>query len=138
MAAMIKTLLKICKRDSPATAIDTLGLDVLELFSGFDASDPRDNIFALWGLVNPDGPHAALIRPNYSASVADVYVRAARYIISVQGRLELLESHSHGLAPHNELLKSSGLTIPTTTPLDLPSWVPDWQNFLLNPNGNSD
>jgi hypothetical protein len=70
------------------------------------ATDPRDHIFALLGLVGDAGELE--IRPDYSKPVAKVYVDVAKKML-VAGHLSILS------------LASGSSTVP-----DLPSWVPDW------------
>lgn len=56
-------------------------LDLLHLLSitlSFDATDPRDRIYALLGLCKPEDRRALV--PDLSLSAKDVYLRVARYI----------------------------------------------------------
>lgn len=77
----------------------------------FEASDPRDKVYALLGLTSTD--IAALgLRADYHFSVAEVYKRVAAALLQHEHRLELLES-SRGETALRKLL---------------PSWVPDWSD----------
>ncbi|ROW03245.1 hypothetical protein VSDG_01564 [Cytospora chrysosperma] len=75
----------------------------------FDATDPRDRIFAITGLVSPAEVEEDF-RPNYEIRVEELYTQVAR---------RFLIGHN-GL--HN--LYMAGVGLPRS--LCLPSWVPDW------------
>ncbi|KAK5715396.1 hypothetical protein LTR15_010039 [Elasticomyces elasticus] len=81
------------------------------------ATDPRDFIYGLLGCA--DASVRALIVPDYSKSVRDVYTETARAMITLTGNLQLLGC-----------VRSEG----DTSIRGLPSWVPD---FSLVPSPNS-
>jgi hypothetical protein len=110
---------------------DTTLLGLLSARRGVAATDPRDVVYALLGML---GERAAADLPenfvDYSLSVEQVYIRTARYILESglglkspgdtfreqQGwkSLQMLLSAVEDAAPmHNR-------------PRSLPSWVPDW------------
>lgn len=72
-------------------------------------SDPRDKVYALYGLVQ--GNQKVPLEINYAMSVEDVYKSAVRYCIENEGLLSVLSYVS--------LFKNQS---------DLPSWVPDWRD----------
>ncbi|KAJ4355496.1 uncharacterized protein N0V89_003512 [Didymosphaeria variabile] len=72
-----------------------------------DATDPKDKIFAVHGLLSQLGAH--LPDPDYSKSIQLVYQEAATVAINHDNRLHILAS----------LTGESGIE-------GLPSWVPDW------------
>lgn len=71
------------------------------------ASDPRDKVYGLLGLVTTQNSFG--IRPNYHIDVADVYFNVAVSIIIHSETLDILIVPRH---INNEI--------------QLPSWVPDW------------
>lgn len=82
-------------------------------FADQKATDPRDNIYALLGLMNP--AFVKGIYPDYSASVNSVYIDATIRMIDAEGRLSILGS--------------AGLTRGTSgfrSTRQLPTWVPDF------------
>lgn len=80
-------------------------LPLLRQFSGRKATDARDKVYALLGLVRGDLP----VLSDYSIDVATVYERTAIGIISSTGSLSILNGD-----------------IGRKSRQDLPSWVPDW------------
>ena len=89
------------------------------------ASDPRDKIYSLLGLVAgansnplvaPTPTHLPLeIRPDYSSPVGAVYTHVAQQMIIASNTLDVLGG-----------CESSRVTPATTPGPDVPSWVPDW------------
>lgn len=69
------------------------------------ASDPRDKVYALLGLIDVE---VLGIEPNYWLSASEVYCHAARQLLVQSGDLNVL-----------------GACTPTESP-ELPSWVPTW------------
>ncbi|KAI0193862.1 heterokaryon incompatibility protein-domain-containing protein [Astrocystis sublimbata] len=84
--------------------IDEL-LAILNLTSRCSASDPRDRIFAILGLVS--GAKLDGLVPNYSLSLNQIHLGIAAYLLT-----------------KNNL--TSILAYPRTRIQTLPSWVPDW------------
>ncbi|KAI1141456.1 HET-domain-containing protein [Hypoxylon sp. FL0543] len=83
-------------------------LRLLDATSNCAASDPRDNVFAVLGLLR-DGIFEGLI-PDYCLSTEQVYIGIASYLI----------------LRHN---KTIILSYPKGRPGLLPSWVPDWSVY---------
>ncbi|KAF7503347.1 hypothetical protein GJ744_003953 [Endocarpon pusillum] len=77
------------------------------------ATDPRDKIYALYGLAN-DSPHFP--EPNYLDSITNIYVQFAMTVMQRHNSLFLL----HAITSF-ELSGGSA-------DLSLPSWVPDWRH----------
>ena len=84
--------------------------DILQFAWSWEATDPRDKIYALLGLASDRA--ASKIVPDYTSSVAELYKRVAIYHLQKYG-LEFLE-----LAGDTSLRRVDGL----------PSWCPDWSN----------
>lgn len=81
---------------------------------GCEATDPRDQVYALLPLLVgdflPQGKCKPLIEPDYSRTIAQVYTDLACKFLNTPGiGLELLRA-----------------VFPSSNMSDLPSWVPDW------------
>jgi hypothetical protein len=101
-------------RLAPAAHPPLTMLRVLESTQGFEATDPRDMIYAFLALA-VDGDHADL-RPDYGRPVAEVYRRFAAHLIGRHD--DGLDVLGHCLAPRKWAT---------------PSWVPDWTAQPLRP-----
>jgi hypothetical protein len=78
----------------------------------FEATDPRDKVYAVLGLASDDS--SLVICPEYeNKTTREVYIDAARYVLNSKAPLALLPFAGIG----DRTTKS--------TPF-LPSWVPDW------------
>lgn len=75
----------------------------------FKATDPRDKLFALLGLATD--ANDPVLRPNYTASVREVFTASSRYMMTTNKSLRIL--HIAGIGWSRQIQ-------------DLPSWVPDW------------
>ncbi|CAI7578636.1 unnamed protein product [Penicillium pancosmium] len=83
--------------------LDNEFLDILLAASQYGCSDPRDKVFGVLGLADE------AVRPDYSLSVEDVYTGIAAYLATYLGDMRIL--NFAGSSRSN---------------LDIPSWVPDW------------
>ncbi|RHZ44310.1 Ankyrin and HET domain protein [Aspergillus thermomutatus] len=81
----------------------------------FNATDPRDKIFGLYGLLRVGG--TVDWHPDYSQCVGEVFARATKEIIQKAGELRILS------AVHDKSLRNI---------VDLPSWVPDYSANFCN------
>ena len=88
----------------------------------FDATDPRDKIYALTGLC---ACNSHFIRPDYSKDLFDVYRETALALLFPQSAIvnadSSLKFHEH---PAMQCLV---IAERTENPYALPSWVPDWK-----------
>lgn len=87
----------------------------MELMGGFEATDPRDNIYAMLGLMrlaDMPGESRALLQPDYTRSVEDVYRDATVALILAEESLTILSLARPGIRPADYG--------------PLPSWVPDY------------
>jgi hypothetical protein len=80
---------------------------ILDIGQRAKSKDPRDKVYGLLGLLPMS--LAVRISPDYSLSMADVYVQMSIAMLDESGRLESILSWC-SLAPDSSL----------------PSWVPDW------------
>ncbi|KAH7131086.1 heterokaryon incompatibility protein-domain-containing protein [Dactylonectria macrodidyma] len=88
-------------------------LQLLFLTRGFQATDPRDKIFALVGLAGDVMSSDWEVTPNYDLSLPEVYRRFALWHLT---RKQQIEIFSFGVDKDLQ---------PTKDLEDLPSWVPD-------------
>jgi hypothetical protein len=81
----------------------------------FKATDPRDRVFGIQGICSI---HDQSLLPDYSKSLQQVYIDAARYFLTQEEPLRLLCFAGVGYsALQDEQKNVLG---------NLPSWVPDW------------
>jgi hypothetical protein len=105
--------LMMCTRDalqgnlSPPKAL-TLK-DVLQLSRRFNATDKRDHVFALQGVLTEDVDKELL--PDYTIEVEELFERVARHLLH--------QDDPFWIFAH------AGISQPRNLP-SLPSWVPDW------------
>ncbi|TEY70248.1 hypothetical protein BOTCAL_0108g00030 [Botryotinia calthae] len=90
------------------------------LFQGlnFKATDPKDKVFALLGIVTDI--EALGIEVNYNATIKEVYTDATTRILNQGTSLSLLNAAGIGRYRNDKH---------TVINLDLPSWVPDFSHF---------
>ncbi|KAI0174664.1 heterokaryon incompatibility protein-domain-containing protein [Pestalotiopsis sp. NC0098] len=86
-------------------------INLLRLAKSCNASDPRDKIFALLGLL--PSRRIGDIEADYSLTTEDLYTRVALHLASTAGWLSVL------LNAGKDAQKDNGIS-------SLPSWVPDW------------
>jgi hypothetical protein len=106
----ITNLLEVCFKfnDGQRQSLRSL----LFVSSGRESENPRDRIYALYGLMKDE--MNPLLQPDYAKSVAEVYANTTRHLISAGTSLDILCGHrSHGRLD------------------ELPSWVPDFRYFGL-------
>ncbi|KXL51305.1 MAG: hypothetical protein FE78DRAFT_84111 [Acidomyces sp. 'richmondensis'] len=97
---------RLWHQQNAETEVKASGLSILKLTFDLQATDPRDYVYGLLGLMATD------IIPDYSKSVETVYIDVGlKYL------------YNHGLG---ETLHYSGLAREST--LRLPSFLPDWSN----------
>ena len=97
-------------------------LKALSNSRNFDATDPRDKIYALVGLCVRDD---RFIEPDYSKDIVDVYRETARAVLfqqnhnlSTDSSLSFHEHHVMEVLSEAERVENK---------YALPSWVPDWR-----------
>lgn len=76
------------------------------LYSTSEARDPRDKIYALLGLISEKERNVPELRVDYSKPVADIYISATRYLLtmksngqklSLQGTVDILVARRLGI-----------------------------------------
>lgn len=82
-------------------------LDLLRLGRNREATDDRDKVFGILGLLHEDDK--VVITPDYSMDITDLYIHCAQTILMNSHHLQLLTSCLGPIQRSN-----------------LPSWVPDW------------
>lgn len=92
----------------------------------YEASDPRDKIFAMLGIANPPVKNSAAFTPNYNLSEQEVYCQFTRAIIMEDAGLNILSSKTK--ARSDSQLLSLALSRGIKPTPNLPSWVPDFQD----------
>lgn len=78
----------------------------------YDATDPRDKVYGVLGMVSPRASSRLL--PDYSRDLVDVYTDVVQYQLETsgyEGKLDFLGADG---------LPEGGIT-------GLPSWLPDWR-----------
>jgi hypothetical protein len=85
--------------------------ELLRQHRGCMATDPRDKVFAFWGLLNQSDPLKSRISPDYNIQTSEVYTKTATEILIESQTLDLL---SASVEPYGRNFEG------------LPSWVPDW------------
>jgi hypothetical protein len=94
---------------------NTENMDILTLANRFRksaATDPRDKLFAIYGITTTDLGGMGLY-PDYGLAVDSLYIDFALAMIASSGNLDVFSTPR---------LSSSS----TTRPSGLPLWVPDW------------
>ena len=91
-------------------------LELLVRYRSFCATNQKDKIYALLGLVDRDHLEDNGIAPDYRKeyTVEHTYMDVARYVLQMSSNLDLLSVP--GVAETNP------------SSLQLPSWVPDWSS----------
>lgn len=93
-------------------------LNLLDKFQDWLCSNDKDRVFAFYGLVPPGSPDRDALHPNYSLSVAQVYIRFAVRHLQQHRDLRILLTATRPLPGFIDRNDSR----------ELPSWVPDWRD----------
>ncbi|KAL5410048.1 hypothetical protein PMIN03_005624 [Paraphaeosphaeria minitans] len=121
-------IMKILQIDNMREAYRADGVDILDLlFHGwqFNATDPRDNIFAFQGLTREELPLG--IQPNYQQSVLDLFLNVTYFLMGRNDRpLWFLKLAGRGFGDRSIHSRYCSLEDE-----ELPSWVPNWSEVAL-------
>ena len=90
-------------------------LSLLQGFSSRRASDERDKVFALLGLVTES--QQGLVQPDYGAEVSEVYRSTALALVNDSGTLSIW---------NGDVARKNAMS--------LPSWIPDWSATCEEPD----
>jgi hypothetical protein len=101
--------------------------DLLSLTWNFDATDPRDKLFALIGLLPENSPERVLFKPDYTVSVKQLFIHVARTFLETSRRLDVLTARP----PFPEYLVPMFGRQPLHMNFGGPSWVPNWKLLQL-------
>jgi hypothetical protein len=85
--------------------------DVITACSRYQATDPRDKVFALVGMASDALDES--IQPDYHKSVSEVYISMAKYLLTRNYLVRTLPEAGIG---HVRKIT------------DIPSWIPDWSS----------
>jgi hypothetical protein len=85
-------------------------LGLLDFTRGRTASDPRDHVYGIVGLLRKE----CTIAPDYELSLPETYTRAAILHMKESRTMDVLSYVFHRVQPPDRILL-------------LPSWVPDWR-----------
>ncbi|KAF3070244.1 hypothetical protein CFAM422_006775 [Trichoderma lentiforme] len=107
---MILVQSKMSNADSTQQGVELLWL--LRKVLPLAATDPRDKVYSILSLVKGDGAREYGITPDYTLSVEECYKKTAMAVMSRMKNLDALV-----------------LDHATSSPLNLPSWVPDWSHL---------
>lgn len=103
-ARMLISMRKRIQSSSPKEDL----LDVLLRLQDFQATDQRDKVFALLGIVDSQSHY---VQPDYTISVNECYMQAAASIVKAKRNLSIFNVPSPSEAQRDA---------------NLPSWVPHW------------
>lgn len=100
--------------------------NLLSLTSTFDATDARDKVFALIGLLPDDSPERMSFEPNYGLNARQLFIQVAKHFLQTTRRLDIITARpqppGYGKPPER-----------FATKFETPSWVPNWKHPQLWP-----
>lgn len=102
------------------------GLTIYDIFSSgiqFNATDPRDNIYAFLGLAGASTP--LQIEPNYQIHPQELFLSATITFLYTEKPLWFLKYAGRGFGD-----RTTESRICSLHDSDLPSWVPNWSSQL--------
>jgi hypothetical protein len=118
--AAVETLQQLRKRYQAGQEL-TLP-ELLNLTRYHYSSDARDKIFAIFSILPEHERNHKLLQPDYSLSLAQVYTKAAEYILGRYQNLDIL-SVCHGIPPTYKWAINKPRV---SKKLVFRSWVPNW------------
>ncbi|SCO57674.1 uncharacterized protein FFMR_14830 [Fusarium fujikuroi] len=100
-------------RSSQRPPVDTYLAGLLDKTRDYDATDPRDKVYAIIGLLNQSGYKSPLM-VSYRVTVEDLYIQVAKIMQKDSETLDVMSQ------VEVEPLTHQGIRY------GLPSWAPDW------------
>lgn len=100
--------------------------NLLSLTSDFDATDARDKVFALVGLLPENSPERLFFEPNYLVNARQLFIQVAKHFLQTTQRLDIVTARPQ---------KPDYYDVPKkyATNFEVPSWVPNWKHMQLWP-----
>ncbi|KAI0891345.1 heterokaryon incompatibility protein-domain-containing protein [Annulohypoxylon nitens] len=97
-------------------------LEMLVFHGELEATDPRDQLYALLGLVETSDPcHSdPSLKPDYSIRLSELWTRVALHLIKRHG-IDVISLATLGVAAQSGIRKHERIMF------YLPSWAPDWR-----------
>lgn len=117
-----ETLHEVRKARSSGDAPTLFLANMLCAFGSFQASEPRDYVYAVLGMYKVLSGHDKVPRelvPDYTKSLSEVYRHATKYAIRETGNFDVFN------VLHVRTTRVRGSTIESVEP-PLPTWVPAW------------
>jgi len=101
-------------------------LDVLRLTSNSQASDPRDRLFGIIGLLAKESQEPGW-DPDYSLSPQHIFIGTFAYFITKKKAIHLF-------------LSAAGFSAPQSSPTWVPDWAPHdlWRKIFTTPTPNAE
>lgn len=93
---------------------------LLSFTSSFEATDARDKLFALVGLLPEASPERLAFQPDYTANARQLFIRVAKYFLQTTRKLDVMTARPQ--MPYYYRLRSKPESYATP-----PSWAADWQ-----------
>ncbi|UKZ55786.1 hypothetical protein TrVGV298_009610 [Trichoderma virens] len=132
---ILRTMSRI--RNAEAMLKRQTPLDTLVEFDSFECSNPRDRLYALYGVMQHWFPNSAGMRVlvdniDYGLPIRDVFTDFAIHMMKLGDDFPL--DSNYNSATH--VLQLAGAMRPLrqrgVTGQDVPSWVPDWTGTMRN------
>lgn len=97
--------------------------DLLSLTWNFDATDARDKLFALIGLLPENSPERIAFKPDYTSHVQQLYTYVAKTFLEASRRLDVLTARP---APPFYFRRKPAVGTQDRE-FEGPSWAPNWE-----------
>lgn len=93
---------------------------LLSLTSVFEATDARDKLFALVGLLPEASRERLAFKPDYTTNVRRLYIRVAKHFLQTTQRLDIITARPQQPYHYKNKYKPEPYVAG-------PSWVPNWK-----------